>query len=170
MDANERPLILSLNLNQEAADFFNALRKKYFPPERNYLKAHLTLFHALPAELLPEVKSYLRELADSTRIFDLEKMGWKSIGRGVAYVFQSEELQRLHKELQQEWEEQLSRQDQQKLWPHITIQNKVSGKEAKETLALVQELKPPKVTAEGLDLWFYDGGPWEFIASFPFRK
>ena len=42
------PLILTLKPDEQAQQFFNALRKAHFPAHANYLDAHLTLFHLLP--------------------------------------------------------------------------------------------------------------------------
>ena len=47
---SQNPLILTLALNPTAEEYFTRLRDRYFPPERNFLKVHLTLFHHLPAE------------------------------------------------------------------------------------------------------------------------
>lgn len=44
------PLILALKLEQPAFERLDALRRAYFPPERNVIPAHLTLFHALPGD------------------------------------------------------------------------------------------------------------------------
>ena len=44
------PLILTLTLEQQAADFFTELRTEYFPKPINYPDGHLNLFHALPAD------------------------------------------------------------------------------------------------------------------------
>ena len=44
------PVIITLQLEADAAAFFTTQRKAYFPAHINYLDAHLTLFHALPPE------------------------------------------------------------------------------------------------------------------------
>jgi len=47
------------------ADFawLDRLRRAHFPPERNLLPAHLTLFHALPPSAEAELKRRLARLA-----------------------------------------------------------------------------------------------------------
>lgn len=45
-----RPLILTLVLDAQLFKALNALRVRHFPPERNVVPAHVTLFHALPSE------------------------------------------------------------------------------------------------------------------------
>lgn len=168
MDLEERPLIVTLVLNAEAQQYFGDIRSRYFPAYRNYLDAHLTLFHALPGNGIPSVSAKLSEISAETYSFLLGKKGWKSIGKGVAYTFHCEELLKLHMELQKQWKKWLSPQDAQKLWPHITIQNKVTSAEANETLNALREMEPPVTEGIGLNLYYYDNGPWEFIKSFDF--
>jgi 2'-5' RNA ligase len=94
-----------------------------------------------------------------------------SIGKGVAYKIESPELRHLHKSLQQKWQQDLSPQDRQKLWPHITIQNKVRATDAKDLLdTLKTSFYPFSTTATGLQLWEYLGGPWKLIEEFVFEK
>ena len=47
------PLIVTALLDEVAQERFDRLRREHFPPERNQLDAHLTLFHRLPDD--PEV-------------------------------------------------------------------------------------------------------------------
>jgi hypothetical protein len=76
----------------------------------------------------------------------------------------------LHRELQTTWQPALTPQDQQKLRPHVTVQNKVDPQAAR---ALYEQLKadfvPFEATGTGLQLWAYRGGPWEAIQTFDFR-
>ncbi len=161
------PLILTVKLNDAAFHFFNDLRQTYFPPERNYLKAHLTLFHALPGEKYAEIADELSQLAGATSRLELQPVEWKFIGKGVAFVFQSDELKRLHKNLKKRWKPYLTPQDAQGLWPHITIQNKVLPAEGKNTLQQVQDMQPPHVEITGFQLWEYHQGPWQWVKDFP---
>lgn len=62
-----QPLILTLWLDDDAARHFNELRQRYFPRERNYLDAHLTLFHALPAVAEARIRADLDEICAHTR-------------------------------------------------------------------------------------------------------
>jgi hypothetical protein len=145
--------ILTLKIEETAQRYFDALRKQYFPPERNFLSAHITLFHQLPLVELPQIKS-LNLLAASV----------VSIGNGVAIKIECDELIDLHKQMQQRWAAHLIPQDRQKLWPHITIQNKVSPETAKQTLAELElSFTPFYFEASGLQLWEYLGGPWRLV-------
>ncbi len=44
------PLIVAAALDEGAFAWFEDLRQTHFPPSRNQVPAHLTLFHALPGE------------------------------------------------------------------------------------------------------------------------
>lgn len=163
------PLILTLSIEESASLFFDSLRKKYFPPTRNFIDAHLTLFHALPNE--EKIINTLKELCNRQQPFNLLISEVISIGKGVAYKIESSELGQLHKWLQNHWKPFLTPQDSQKLWPHITIQNKVPVQEARQ---LLQELKsnfaPFSTSATGLQLWEYLNGPWKLIEQTNFTK
>jgi 2'-5' RNA ligase len=165
----ERPIIITLKLNAEAQEFFDTLRQQHFPANRNYLKAHLTLFHHLPPTHIPEIKNVLDQIATNTSAFSLEVQPPKSIGRGVAYPMQSAKLASLHKQMQHTWKKHLTPQDANKLWPHITVQNKVARQQAKELQEkLLTEPFPNTVNAEGFSLFYYDSGPWEWIGDIVF--
>lgn len=162
------PLILTtLRLDKHDFNYFNSLRQKYFPAERNFIDAHLTLFHALANELT--VTNTVKEICGHQSSFVITVKALVSIGNGVAFTIESQELMQLHKSLQNKWLEFLSNQDKQKLWPHITIQNKVPVNEAKCVLNELQKnFKPFFLPAKGLQLWEYLNGPWRFVDEFLF--
>jgi 2'-5' RNA ligase len=163
------PLIVTLLLDPRSQHRFDALRTAHFPPERNHLAAHVTLFHALPGEAQQRVTADLTELARRPP-FPVAVPGLRSLGRGVAYVLDSEELVSLHRELAARWRDVLTRQDSQPLRAHVTVQNKVTPDSARRLLADLQsDFVPYEVQAEGLSLWRYLGGPWEPIAVERFR-
>jgi 2'-5' RNA ligase len=158
------PLIVTLLLDPHSQRRFDVLREAHFPPERNHLAAHVTLFHALPGEAESQVRSDLAELARRSS-FPVAVPGLRSLGRGVAYVLESAELAALHRELAGRWRHDLTRQDSQPLRPHVTVQNKVTPERAQALLADLQSrFSPYEVRAEGLALWRYVGGPWEPLA------
>lgn len=51
------PLIAALTLAADAQRHSDRLRAAHFPPERNYLAAHVTLCHALPSDRLAAVSA-----------------------------------------------------------------------------------------------------------------
>lgn len=56
------PLILTLAMDERSQERFDRLRETHFPPERNHLSAHLTLFHRLPGERQTAISADLREV------------------------------------------------------------------------------------------------------------
>ncbi|WP_375437526.1 2'-5' RNA ligase family protein [uncultured Hymenobacter sp.] len=164
-------LILTLALDPETQLFFNELRKQHFPPERNFLSAHLTLFHHLPGAEHAAITEHLAQLAAAHPPLTLAVAGVRFLGRGVAYTLECPLLQTLHRGLQATWQPYLTPQDQQKLNPHVTVQNKVDPAVAR-TLhqQLVTDFQPFQATGTGLHLWAYRNGPWESLRTFQFGE
>ncbi len=163
------PLILTLALAPEAQSRFEALRRLHFPPERNQIPAHLTLFHQLPDTA--SVRETLQSVAARQPAFDLDVTGLRSLGRGVAYTLASPALQTLHRELAAAFADHLIPQDRQPFRPHIVIQNKTTPEAARTLFAELQrDFTPATVQASGLDLWLYLNGPWQHLATHPFQN
>ena len=160
------PLILTLQLDPQAQAFYDDLRIRHFPPARNLIPAHLTLFHHLPDQA--STVEVLRQAAAATPPFPLANPTPRSIGRGVAVFFHSDALAALHVALSQAFQPHLIPQDRQRLRPHIVVQNKVDPEIARRTLPLLQSIPLPEPHAIGLTLWRYLGGPWELLSHMPF--
>ncbi|HVF98140.1 MAG TPA: 2'-5' RNA ligase family protein [Flavisolibacter sp.] len=163
-------MIVTLLLDEASLSFFDGQRKKYFPPALNFLSAHLTLFHHLPPGE-PGIQADLQQWSKESKQVSLHVAEVKSIGKGVAYKIDCPALLQLHKPMQQKWQAWLTPQDRQTLWPHVTVQNKVSPVVAKETLQSLQASFRP-FTAQGLgfSLWHYQGGPWRHSQDFIFQQ
>lgn len=159
--------LLTLALDAESQHDFEQLRQRHFPPERNQIPAHLTLFHTLPREAW--ASEALREAVAAQPAFSLAVTGVRSLGKGVAYVLRSPELDRLHRHLAERFADVLSAQDRQPFRAHIVVQNKVTPEAAR---TLLRELEAGfvarRVSATGIDLWHYLGGPWELAERFAF--
>jgi 2'-5' RNA ligase len=152
-------------------DLVNRLRQQHFPPERNFLLAHLTLFHALPGGQLPVIRQDLLRLASVTRRFELQLPSIRFLGKGVAINVQSPPLLNLRNQVAGEWKHLLTPQDQQKFAPHITVQNKTEPDTARRLFAgLSQSWTAQTGTAEGLQLHYYRSGPWELVQTFSFSS
>jgi 2'-5' RNA ligase len=161
------PLILTLQMEEDAFSFFNALRKIYFPAERNFIDAHLTLFHLLPHE--QQLIDTVYQICQQQSPFLLRATEPVSIGRGVAYKIECPALVQLHKHLQGQWKDFLSPQDKQGFRPHVTVQNKVGPEEAGQLLQFLKEnFGPFEFRGTALQLWEYHGGPWKHLQSFSF--
>ena len=165
------PLILTAQLDADSFGFFDSLRQKHFPPERDFLAAHVTLFHHLPGNEIERIEDDLRRLCADNKSFELSFPTLRFLGKGTAVEIESAELIRLRSTLAADWERWLTAQDKQKFKPHITIQNKVAPDEARK---LYEELRanwqPRTGNAVGLQLWRYLGGPWKLEKEFTFGK
>lgn len=162
------PLILTLLLDETSHHYFTGLRNQHFPKYCNFLEAHLTLFHKLPPEKTI-IAETLKEVCKRSSL-SLEVSGIKNMGKGVAFEIQSPELVKLHKTLQQKFSRFLISKDRLKIWPHITIQNKVTAFKASQTLALLQQdFKPFTVEGTGIGCWLYKDGPWEKKEEYIFK-
>ena len=162
------PLVLTLRLDPAAQERFDALRRAHFPPERNHLQAHVTLFHALPGEHLDDVRADLEQSAQRPA-YDVEVVRVRSLGRGVAYDLRSPELSAQRTALAQRWQPWLTPQDARPHAAHVTVQNKVPPERARALLReLAASFQPYAVQATGLGLWRYLGGPWEPLGIYRF--
>lgn len=168
MDA-AAPLILTLALDPVAFGRFDRMRRAHFPPERNLIPAHLTLFHHLPSAEAAAIQSTLADVAAREAAMPLEVEGVRSLGRGVAFNLRSAELARLRGRLAAAWRDWLGPQDRQGFRPHVTVQNKVSNEAARQLHAQLEAAFVPfAVTGTGLLLWRYLGGPWDLMLEAPF--
>lgn len=161
--------ILTVHLDARSFAQLTELRTRHFPPERNYLSAHVTLFHALP--LGAEVETVVAEVAADFAPFALSFARAMFLGAGTAIAIESAPLLQLRARLAKRFIHLLSRQDQAGFRPHVTIQNKVPAREAKAFFAeFSRGWQPREGRADGLDLWVYEGGPWRFHRAYPFTS
>ncbi len=56
------PLIVTAVLGNADFAYFDDLRRTHFPSDRNYLRAHLTLFHHLPPSVEGELSTFLKQV------------------------------------------------------------------------------------------------------------
>jgi hypothetical protein len=163
------PLIVTLRLDDEHQQFFNVLRATHFPAHANYLNAHITLFHHLPSNE-PFIREKLLEFSNHATI-TLRVHELCYLGSGVAYSLRSKELQQLHAEMQDVFMPWLNTKDLLDLWPHITVQNKVTAFKAQQLFEKLQEdFIPFEIKATGINTWLYLKGPWKAIETFPFGQ
>jgi 2'-5' RNA ligase len=163
---NTGVLILTVRIDDRSQQFFNELRITHFPPERNFLQAHLTLFHQLPDQ--PATIAILNDFTAHSFRMDVTKL--INLGAGVAYRIEAEQLSHLRENLVQLFSKDLIPQDKQGFRGHITVQNKTTPEQARALLAALSEgFQPFQIRALGLDLWNYLGGPWSHQQYFPFQ-
>ena len=162
-------LILTAELAPADLAWLDALRRRYYPTERNQVPAHLTMFHALPPSLEGEARHRLA-LAAAARAPRATIAGLMDLGGGVALRIVSEDLDRIRNELSYAFHGMLGAQDQGGWRPHVTIQNKVPAREARQLLsALERDFQPRPLAIHGLGLHRYLGGPWETLQAWAFR-
>jgi hypothetical protein len=149
--------------------WLDRLRRTHYPPERNHLPAHLTMFHALPPSSEGEVRrSLARAAAERPPRASIE--GLMNLGGGVAFRIVSPELDAIRSELAVDFHGLLSAQDSVGWRPHVTIQNKATVKAARELLTnLERDFRPRSLGIVGLGLHRYLGGPWERLENYSFR-
>ncbi len=163
-------LIVTAELGAEDFAWLDSLRRAYYPAERNRVPAHLTLFHSLPPSLEGEAHRRLARAA-SAKAPRATIAGLMDLGGGVAFRIVSDDLDRVREALAEGFHGMLSAQDDGGGWrPHVTIQNKVSTREARALLAqLERDFRPRPLAIAGLGLHRYMGGPWERLQGWPFR-
>lgn len=159
------PLIVSALLDDAAQDDLDARRRRFFPPRRHVVGAHLTLFHALPGEREDDVAASLEEACSGAPLS--AEIGTPFLlGRGVAHPVEAPGLVELREDVARRWWSELSSQDRARWSPHVTVQNKVDPATARRTLESLADFRPYPARVEGLALWRYQGGPWEAAGRF----
>ena len=165
-----KPLILTAKMGDADFAWADTLRRLHFPPERNVVSAHITLFHHLPPGALGEIKSSLARLTADHPCPPASLQHIINLGSGVAYQIYSPVLLAMRMELADQFHGLLIAQDQQTPRLHITVQNKVPVKEGKALYEkLSAEFEPRPIAIKGLTLQYYLDGPWQHIKSWPFR-
>ena len=162
-------LIVTAELAEGDYSWLEGLRRTHYPPGRNQVPAHLTIFHALPPSAETELRARLgrivRQAPPSAKI-----AGLMDLGGGVAFRVVSAELDRIREELGDGLHGLLGAQDSGGWRPHVTIQNKVAPKVARALKeSLERSFREQPLAISGLGLHRYLGGPWERLALYPFR-
>jgi hypothetical protein len=162
-------LIVTAELPEALQSRADQLRRAHYPPERNQLAAHVTLFHALPPSVEDELREVLAAEAKA-RPIPARLEGVMDLGHGTALRVESPGMIALWERLAERFHGLFTPQDEHVPRLHVTIQNKMAPREAK---ALQQQLaatiEPRDFAFAGLALHRYRGGPWEFVKRWPFR-
>lgn len=162
-------LIVAAELGKPDFAWLDALRRRHYPPERNRVPAHLTLFRSLPPSAEPEVRRRLARAA-SGRAPAAAIAGAMDLDSGVAIRVESQELEQVRDDLAGDFSGLLTAQDSGPWNPHVTIQNKVEPRVARALLReLRSTLEPQPLRITGLLLIRYSAGEWEPLASYRFR-
>lgn len=163
------PLVVTAEMPPDVLAWTDGLRRAHFPPDRNQLRAHVTLFHALPPSAEDEVRQILAELAAAPPPHACIS-GLMKLGGGTALSIDCAAIVELHGMIAERMHGMLTRQDAQPLRLHVTIQNKVKPEVARrlqEELAVSLEARSFRFY--GLGLYAYEDGPWRAIRTYAFR-
>ncbi|MCL6678188.1 2'-5' RNA ligase family protein [Sphingomonas sp. RG327] len=162
-------LIILAELGKSDFAWLDALRRRHYPPERNRVPAHLTLFRALPPSVEGEVRRSLAR-AGSEPAPQAVISGAMDLDSGVALRVHSPELEAIRDQLAADFHGLLTSQDSGPWTAHITIQNKVDPKLARTLLKQLREgFEPRPIAIAGLRLVRYVDGKWEDVAAWKFR-
>lgn len=164
------PIIITATMGSADQHWADALRQAHFPPERNYLSAHITLFHHLPPAHMAEIAALAARLAREYPPPTAQLSEVISLGRGVAYRVHSPELVSIREEMAQAFRGLLTPQDNAVPRLHITVSNKIDPARARMLQQqLAQDFVPRALSITGLAAFHYRGGPWEPMSRWPFR-
>ncbi|MGI8706252.1 MAG: 2'-5' RNA ligase family protein [Sphingomicrobium sp.] len=162
-------LIVTAELAKADLAWLDSLRRHHYPPERNRVPAHLTMFRSLPPSSEREVRRSLGRAALAAAP-EAQISGVMDLDSGVALRVASENLESIRDELSGEFHGLLSAQDVGRWTPHITIQNKVEPRVARALLRQMRtQFEPRALGIAGLQLIRYLGGECEPLASYRFR-
>ncbi len=164
------PLLVTAELPRDVFAWAEGLRRAHFPPERNKVRAHVTLFHALPPSCEAELRRLVSRIAGEEAAPRARITGLMSLGTGTAFAIQSNALSAIHETLREALHGVLTAQDQARRKLHVTIQYKVTVAEAKALQAeLAASFTPRDFAFAGLSLHRYLGGIWADAGVWRFR-
>ncbi len=165
-----KPLLITAELPGDVLAWADGLRRAHYPPEKNRLRAHVTLFHALPPSAEGEVRRLLAELAKKAPP-EARITGLWDMGQGTAFDLSSEGMAALHAQMAERFHGLLGWQDDRKLRLHVTVQNKVTREAATALQAeLTAAFEPCAFRFRGFGLYAWDEGVWQSIVDYPFRR
>lgn len=164
------PIIVTALFGDGDNGWLQQLRLTHYPPERNRVPAHLTLFRQLPPSLETELGRRLG-LAAAAPPPGATVAGIIDLGEGTALRVESDELAAIREDLADAFQGLLTPQDLTPFRPHITIQNKVDPRDAR---VLQQQLRatfaPRPLAIRALASWRYLDGRWEPLKVHAFRR
>lgn len=164
------PFIVTGELPADVLGWADGLRRAHFPPERNWLKAHVTLFHSFAPSLRAELPRFLSTMAGEYPPPPAQVSGLMDLGQGTAIAIHSPALLAVRQRIAERFRDMLTRQDQGGKRLHITIQNKVSrGQALALQQALAGHMPHRRFAFTGLGLHIYRIPHWEPVGTWPFR-
>lgn len=157
-------MIVTFKMDDNSQEIFNHLRQRYFPKERNYLNAHITLFHNIADEAL---NAHIWQELEAEMPFEIEFANPFFMGFGTAIEIRSSKLIQLTEMLQRHFCDLLSTQDRRTKKPHITLQNKMPAFIAKQDYeSICKEWTPIKGFIIGYEFYEYQSGSWKQLKTY----
>lgn len=92
----KQPFILTAHIPDNDLGPYDSLRQLHFPPERNFLRAHLTMFHRLPGEHLDKITAIIAEISARYRPISAQVTALRHLGAGVAFTVFDPDLLQVH--------------------------------------------------------------------------
>ena len=167
---SDAPLLVTLGFDPPTFERLDRLRARYFPPDRNIVPAHLSLFHHLPGDSDGEIARVLAEAARGPGPVPLAFPDVKRASRGVMALVEAPGLAAIRSDLARSFARWLTPQDRQPFRPHVTLMNKADRVDADRAFEeLRASWEPWAGTGDRLLLWRYLGGPWEAVDAIEFE-
>jgi hypothetical protein len=165
-----QPILVTALFGAGDDGWIQKMRLDHYPPERNRVPAHLTLFRQLPPSIEGELSRRLAACAASAPP-RAQVAGVIDLGEGTALRIESEALEDMRADLADALHGLLTPQDMAPWRPHVTVQNKVEPREARRLQQQLRAtIRPRPIEIRALATWRYLGGPWEKVRDFPFRR
>ena len=165
-----QPFIVTAELPPDLFKWADALRRTHFPPERNWLQAHVTLFHSFAPSLRRELPALLARIAAEYAPPSARIDGLMDLGQGTALAIVSPAMLAIREVIADHFHGALTAQDQHAPRLHITIQNKVPREAARALQAeLVGLLESRRFKFTGLGLHLYCNPHWQLQGTWRFR-
>lgn len=163
------PFIVTAELPGDIFAWSDGLRRAHFPPERNVLAAHVTLFHSFAPSLREELLRTLGDLAGQSAAPDAVIDGLMDLGKGTALAIRSPGMLAIRERIAERFHGSLTAQDQHAPRLHITVQNKVTSDQARQLQRELEGFEPRAFRFTGLGLHIYRVTHWEGLGTWKFR-
>ena len=164
------PFIVTAELPRDVLSWADRLRREYYPPERNKLAAHVTLFHSFAPSLREELRRVLKGLASEFAPPAAAIDSLMPLGTGTALAIHSPGMLAIRERIAEHFHGALTAQDSHAPRLHITIHNKVTPQAAKALQAELSATLEPRVFAfAGLGLHLYCDTHWDSLGCWNFR-
>jgi hypothetical protein len=164
------PFIVTAVLPPDILAWADGLRRQHYPPDRNRLVAHVTLFHSFAPSLRDELRGVLAEMAGEFSAPSASINDTLDLGSGTALAVKSSGMDQIRALIAEHFHGALTAKDLHEPRLHITIQNKVIRRLA---IALQQELaislRARDFAFRGLALHIYRTTHWDTVGEWPFR-